>query len=333
MAEERKACVSPVTSFLQNIDLVRRQLRDDSTHRKDNENFDAEKLWSEMEKIFKVISHEATKISLAFCGRPAPSDKECSSLFSQAEKAILALVSLFYTLPASQGLRLIKSTKDTVLSLLDSMRELISNIQEGCAGNQQQLQSTGTVWQDANLFASMPKNDKDAVVRELKTCSQLIKDALEEIEEAIEGDGIQDDLCDLDEEGGEEGGAQWTESDKALTKPCVGLIKTTKSLIKKATDCVQSNGLTQQPMEIQELDKLAELSERLSPSVDDLIMDLYPPVDLCKVQEKGKTLFEIHQTVLGFLRSSHMTGEDDQKWLEFLLKANQHNYDNILKVT
>lgn len=27
MAEERKACVSPVTSFLQNIDLVRRQLR------------------------------------------------------------------------------------------------------------------------------------------------------------------------------------------------------------------------------------------------------------------------------------------------------------------
>lgn len=27
MAEERKACVSPVTSFLQNIELVRRQLR------------------------------------------------------------------------------------------------------------------------------------------------------------------------------------------------------------------------------------------------------------------------------------------------------------------
>lgn len=27
MAEERKACVSPVTGFLQNIDLVRRQLR------------------------------------------------------------------------------------------------------------------------------------------------------------------------------------------------------------------------------------------------------------------------------------------------------------------
>lgn len=116
--------------------------------------------------------------------------------------------------------------------------------------------------------------------------------------QALEGDGIQDDLCDLDEEGGGEGGAQWTESDKALTKPCVGLIKTTKSLIKKATDCVQSNGLTQQPMEIQELDKLAELSERLSPSVDDLIMDLYPPVDLRKVQEKVSKVVDDTLTML-----------------------------------
>lgn len=333
MTEEKKTCGSPVSGFLQNIDLVRRQIRDDSTDRKDIGDFDAETFWSEMEKIFKVISHEATKISLAFCGSPAPADKECVSLFSQAEKAILALVSLFYTLPASRGLRLIKSTKETILSLLDSMRELIFNIQEGCAGNQQQLQSTGTVWQDANVFASMPKNDKDAVVKELRTCSQLIKDALEEIEEAIEGDGVLDDLCDFDEGEEEEGRVQWTEADKALTKPCVGLIKTTKSLLKKTTECVQSNGQTQQPMEIQELDKLAELAERLSPSVDDLIMDLYPPVNPGKVQEKGKTLFEIHQAVLGFFRSSHMTGEDDQKWLEFLLKANQHNYDNLLKIT
>lgn len=116
--------------------------------------------------------------------------------------------------------------------------------------------------------------------------------------QAIEGNGVQDDLCDFDEEGEEEGVAQWTESDKALTKPCVGLIKTTKSLIKKSTECVQSNGQTQQPMEIQELDKLAELSERLSPSVDDLIMDLYPPVDLSKVQEKVSKVVDDTLTLL-----------------------------------
>ena len=27
-----------------------------------------------------------------------------------------------------------------------------------------------------------------------------------------------------------------------------------------------------------------------------------------------------------------MTGENEQKWLEFLLKANQHNFDNIIKI-
>lgn len=79
---------------------------------------------------------------------------------------------------------------------------------------------------------------------------------------------------------------QWTESDKALTKPCVGLIKTTKSLLKKTTECVQTNGQTKLPTEVQELDRLAELAERLSPAVDDLIMDLYPPVDKRKVQDK-----------------------------------------------
>ena len=79
---------------------------------------------------------------------------------------------------------------------------------------------------------------------------------------------------------------QWTESDKALTKPCVGLIKTTKSLLKKTTECVQTNGQTKLPTEVQELDRLAELTERLSPAVDDLIMDLYPPVDKRKVQDK-----------------------------------------------
>ncbi|XP_022344127.2 cyclin-D1-binding protein 1 homolog isoform X2 [Crassostrea virginica] len=283
--EETLPCGSSVRSFLQNIDLVRQQIRDEAASQREEKDFDVGKLWNKMEKTFKIMSHEATKISLAFCGNPPPSEKECVSLFGVAEQATLALVSEYYSLPASQGLRLIKSTKESVLSLLDSFRELISNIQEGCGGNQEQLKSTGTVWQDANVFSTMPKNNKEAVVNELKTFSQLIKDALDEIEEAIEGENLSDGFLDSDEE---DGGMQWTESDKALTKPCVGLIKTTKSLLKKTTECVQTNGQTKLPTEVQELDRLAELAERLSPAVDDLIMDLYPPVDKRKVQDKIK---------------------------------------------
>lgn len=36
---------------------------------------------------------------------------------------------------------------------------------------------------------------------------------------------------------------------------------------------------------------------------------------------------------LFLFRSSNMTGENEQKWLEFLWKANQHNFDNIMKIT
>lgn len=56
--------------------------------------------------------------------------------------------------------------------------------------------------------------------------------------QVIEGDGIQDDLCDFDEEGGEEGGVQWIELDKVLIKFCVGFIKIIKLFIKKVIDCV-----------------------------------------------------------------------------------------------
>lgn len=56
--------------------------------------------------------------------------------------------------------------------------------------------------------------------------------------QVIEGDGIQDDLCDFDEEGGEEGGVQWIELDKVLIKFCVGFIKIIKFFIKKVIDCV-----------------------------------------------------------------------------------------------
>ncbi|XP_061188457.1 cyclin-D1-binding protein 1 homolog [Saccostrea echinata] len=319
---------SPVANFLQNIDLARRQIRDESSsHREDGE-LNADKLWSRMENVFKIISHEATKISLAFSGSPVPSEKECTSLFSSAEQATLALVSVFYSLPTSQGLRLKKSTKEAILSLLDSLRELISSIHEGCRGNQQQLQSTGAVWQDADVFSTIPKNNKEAVIHELKISSQLIRDALTELEQAIEEGGSSDGLFGSE---GEEEGPQWTELDKTVTKPCVGLIKTTKSLLKKTMECVQTNGQTQQSTEIQELDKLADLAERLSPAVDDLILDLYPPMVRENVQEKGKTLYDTQKTILEFLRSAHMTGENEQKWLEFLLKANQHNYENILK--
>ncbi|XP_048752910.2 cyclin-D1-binding protein 1 homolog [Ostrea edulis] len=332
MAEQssEKPHGSPVTRFLQNIDLAREQIRDESASRQEDGDFDADRLWSRTEKVFKLISHEATKISLAFCGSPFPSEKESVSLFASAEKATLALVSVYYSLPTSQGLRLNKSTKLAVLSILDSLRELVSGIEEGCRGNQQQLQHTGTVWQDADIFSTMPKNNKEAVVDELKTSSQLIADALEELEEAIEGGGSPDGLFGSDEE---EEGPKWTESDKAVAKPCVGLIKTTKALLKKTTECVQSNGQTQQSSEIQELDQLADLSERLSPAVDDLILDLYPPMDRRKVQDKGKNVFETQKTILEFLRSTHMTGENEQTWLEFLFKANLHNYEKIFKFT
>ncbi|OWF37921.1 Cyclin-D1-binding protein 1-like [Mizuhopecten yessoensis] len=273
-------------NFKDNLELVITQIKGGETERESNDDFDAKQneYWTKVGSVFKSLSHEATKLSLAFSSPPLPDPKTCKSLVDMCERATLGLVSLFYSLPKSQGLCLRKSLKSAVLSVLQDLQSLISVLHNDGAGSPEQLQSTGMVWQDR--FSNLPKDNKQAVLELMKVASELVKDALSEMEEAVEN-GPANDLAEvfgseMDEPSNED---TWSETDQTLLGPCLGLLKTTRSLLKKSHESVSKRSTCHSEEQVSQLDDLADFVGRLSPAVDEFAASLYPPMKYSTVYE------------------------------------------------
>lgn len=71
----------------------------------------------------------------------------------------------------------------------------------------------------------------------------------------------------------------WSGEDKELIGPCTGLVKTARSLLKKTQEATRLHGNCAEERNIAQLDDLVSLVDKLSPSVDNLISSLYPPLD------------------------------------------------------
>merc|ERR1712050_771731 len=105
----------------------------------------------------------------------------------------------------------------------------------------------------------------------------LLKDALSELDEVNNDDFLEDF--------GEES-EKWTEKDPQLINPCKGLIKTSIFLVKKTMDTIRKDGLDKTCEELQEYDSVLENINKISPSVDDSALSLYPPFGLVGVQRE-----------------------------------------------
>ena len=111
--------------------------------------------------------------------------------------------------------------------------------------------------------------------------------------QAAENDSPIDGLVDmmaLGEDAEEEDENKWTESDKKLLMSCLGMIKVSKSLLKKCQQAIQKNGQCDMTERIAELDRVGDEVVRVSPLVDDFILSLYPPIDTETVQENVSCL-------------------------------------------
>lgn len=321
--------VNLMHNLVENLTIAIDQVKGGETKEKDS-GFQVEDFWKRLGLVFKSISHEATKLSLVFSSPPVPPPQECESLIAGVEKTALALVSLYYCLPKSQGLRLRKSTQNAVVNVIQGVTDIAKAVESSGYGSSAQLQSTGLVWKDADIFPQIPKDNREAVIQVLSNAQGLVGDALQEIQEAVESGGIGDDLDEiLGEDVGSDNENTWSERDKTLLGPCLGLMKASKSLLKKTKDTVKKNACCDNEQTITQLDDLADHIDRLSPAVDEFSSSLYPPLDFPTVHENGQVVYQLHGTILDFIKKSQFITETDQQWIEFLHKANQHNWDNI----
>ncbi len=70
----------------------------------------------------------------------------------------------------------------------------------------------------------------------------------------------------------------WSEGDKAVLPPYIGLVKASRACLKKLLIAVKSNGQWGDVHSIAQLDDLADIVNGVSPSVDEMVSCVYAPM-------------------------------------------------------
>ena len=70
----------------------------------------------------------------------------------------------------------------------------------------------------------------------------------------------------------------WTETDKDFISICVGLLKATRSSLKKVCAALKANGQCDTSEKIAQIDDINDVFLQVSPAVDNLVSGLYAPL-------------------------------------------------------
>nr|XP_020476857.1 cyclin-D1-binding protein 1 [Monopterus albus] len=322
-------CVS-LRNLLNSIQCIRDRVRDGESNETDGA-FNLSNFWETLNQAVSAVSQEATKLSLAFSKPPLPSQQDGEKLAESILKSVLTLSTVYYWLPKSQGVSLRRQVRDATVSVLEGVAQLVEVILSSPLQSltQEQLTSTGGVWSACDQLAHLPQDNKAAVLVVLSAQSGVVKDAIEEIEQALSE--VQDpfsDVLDDDQEEDEPRGNRdmyWSEKDRRVIGPCQGLMKASAACLRKLMSAVRINGDVGVAQNVAQLDDLADITKEISPGVDDLALCLYPPMDYSGVENNVSKLAVLLKKVLEIIRSSHVCGESELTWVQFLDGAVDHN--------
>ncbi|KAM3664164.1 cyclin-D1-binding protein 1 [Ammospiza nelsoni] len=301
------------------------------------EPFELPRFWDALGQTFQVTSQEATKLSLAFSRPPLPSAENCRKLSEDVQNAILAVATVYYWLPKGQGTTLRKMVRDATTEVVEGMIQLTDTILNAPVESlsQEQLISTGGVWEACEQVSNLPRDNQAAVVSALAASLGVVKDAVEEMEQAlVEGQDPYGDIME-DEELGFRGNRDtyWSEADRQLLSSCMGLMKASKACLKKVLAAVKAHGKADSPEHIAQLDDLADIANEISPSVDELALSMYPPVNPLAVRFNAAKLASVLTKVLEIAKTSHVCPPSEEGWVQFLTGAVDHNMNKVKSFT
>ncbi|XP_075773837.1 cyclin-D1-binding protein 1 isoform X1 [Pelodiscus sinensis] len=309
----------------------------DGESRESSEAFEQQRFWDTLGQTFKATSQEATKLSLAFSRPPLPSSEDCQKLSEGIQNAVLAAATAYYWLPKDQGITLRKMVRDATARVVEGMIQLTDVIlsTQLSSLSQEQLISTGSVWEACEQISHLPRDNQAAVLSAMTIYLGVVRDALEEMEQAQGED--QDPFGDIleDEELGSRGNRDtyWSEADRKLLGPCMGLMKASKACLKKLLGAVKVHGKADTSEQVAQLDDLADITNEISPSIDELALSMYPPVTQLAVRLNAAKLASVLKKVLEITKASHVCPLSEEGWVQFLTDAVDHNMDKIKDFT
>lgn len=236
------------------------------------------------------VNGEATVLTTHFSKLPWPSPQETQRICEQVRIAIEEIIIVYYSLPKDQGITLRKLVRNAALDIVDGMAQLLEVLLTAPSQSTENgdLISCNSVSVACQQVPEIPKDNKAAALLMLTKSVDFVKDAHEEMEQAVEEcdpySGLLNDSEDNSDSHSDEDGvlglpsnrdSYWSEEDQELIIPCLALVRASRASLKKIRILVAENGKKD---EVAQLDDIVDISDEISPSVDDLVLSIYPPV-------------------------------------------------------
>ncbi|XP_040348394.1 cyclin-D1-binding protein 1 isoform X7 [Herpailurus yagouaroundi] len=256
------------------------------------------------------------------------------------------MIAVYYSLPKNQGITLRKLVRSTTLDIVDGMAQLMDALfmTPTQSSENNDLISYNSVWTACQQVPQIPRDNKAAALSMLTKNVDFVKDAHEEMEQAVEECdpycGLLNDTEDnSDNHGDEEDDGlgypnnrdlYWSEEDQELIIPCLALVRASKACLKKIRISVAENGKKDQ---VAQLDDIVDISDEISPSVDDLALSIYPPMCHLTVRINSAKLVSVLKKALEITKASHVTPQPEDSWIPLLINAVDHCMNRIKELT
>ncbi|XP_060024874.1 cyclin-D1-binding protein 1 isoform X1 [Lagenorhynchus albirostris] len=297
--------------------------------RETTKEFDRETFWRRFREAAMAVSRAATTLTEVFSRLPLPSPQETQKFSEQVHASIKAIIAVYYSLPKDQGITLRKLVRSATLDIVDGMAQLVEVLYITPTQSPENLISYNSVWEACQQVPRIPRDNKAAALSVLTKSVDLVKDAHEEMEQAVEEcDPYYGLLSDIEEDNSDNHGDEedilgcpsnrdsyWSEEDQELIIPCLALVRASKACLKKIRLSVAENGKKDQ---VAQLDDIVDISDEISPSVDDLALSIYPPVCHPTVR------INIHQKYIYTWNNSYRTPTECWQKTSDLPKGKKH---------
>ncbi|XP_053450452.1 cyclin-D1-binding protein 1 [Nycticebus coucang] len=310
------------------------------------EEFNRQVFWRRLNEAAVTVSGEATALAAAFSQLPLPSPQETQRFCEQVHAAIKAIIAVYYSLPKDQGITLRKLVRGTTLDIVDGMAQLVEalSITPAQSPENKDFISCNSVLVACQQVPRLPRDNKAAALLMLTKSVDFVKDAHEEMEKAVEEcdpycgllNDSEEDTSDHHNDEDDVLGSPtnqdlyWSEEDQELIIPCLALVRASKACLKKIRILVAENGKKDQ---VAQLDDIVDISDEISPSVDDLALSIYPPMCHLTVRINSAKLVSVLKKALEITKASHVTPQPEDSWIPLLINAVDHCMNRIKELT
>ncbi|CAO2645348.1 Cyclin-D1-binding protein 1, partial [Lemmus lemmus] len=262
-------------------------------------------------------------------------DLESQRIFEQIHVAIKEIIAVYYSLPKDQGITLRKLVRSATLDIVDGMAQLLEVLVSPSPSTENSdLISCNSVSVACQQVPEIPKDNKAAALLTLTKSVDFVKDAHEEMEQAVEECdpycGLLNDSEDNSDSHNGNRDSYWSEEDQELIAPCLALVKASRASLKKIRILVAENGKKDQ---VAQLDDIVDICDEISPSVDDLVLSIYPPVCHLTVRINSAKLVSILIKALEITKASHVTPQPEDSWIPLLINAIDDCMNRVKELT